>query len=150
MKLKEVLYKIPDTFYKNLYGQLFESEYHTSDSLNNSLREVDRFLEKVMNLKFPCSDMIYQSTGEVYYSSLVKRKTYREHIIPVSDRMIECRKLILHKKVSKYQLYNYLLNTLYLVYKDSSEKLEAWEAEEYIREDLRMKDSIEYFHNNKI
>jgi hypothetical protein len=146
----KLIHKLPDTFYDLLYSSMFQGKYHTPKSINEALRELDIILEKLCGLQFPCSEYITSKTGEVFYSSLVKRKLLREHIIPVIERLIECRKLLVHKKYTKYELYNYLLNTLYLVYKDPSENLEAWQAEEYIREDLRMKNSIEYFHNNKI
>ena len=150
-KLEEkLIHKLPDTFYDLLYSSMFEGKYHTTKSINNALREIDDMLEDLCELKFTYSNLVSSKTGEVFRTSFIKYKTRREHIIPVIDRLIECRKLLLHKKYTKYDLYNYLLNTLYLVYKDPSENLEAWDSEEYVREDLRMKDTIDYFYNNKI
>ena len=150
MKLEEIINNIPDTFYNNLFGELHNGELHTRKSLNLSLREIDDILERKLNLRFPCSTMVREKNGEVYYSSVVRTKTYREHIVEVKLRMIECRKLILHKRVSKLELYDYLLNTLYLVYKDYSEVLEGLESEVYVRDSEKRSDIIEYFNNNKI
>jgi len=151
MKLKEIINNIPDTFYNNLCGQLHDGELHTSESLNLSLREIDKTLEKKLNLRFPCSKMVREKSGEVFFdSSIVKQKTYREHIIGVSKRMIECRKRILLQNQSKLEIYKYLQNTLYLVYKDDSEKLEEMQSEEYIRDSEKRSDIIEYFNNSKI
>jgi len=143
--------KLPDTFYDNLYSLIFNGKYHTPKSINSSLRELDEIIEKTFELKFPCSKKIYELTGEVRYSSIVKRKVYREHVIPVELRILECKKLLIHKKYNKLKLYEYLLNTLYIVYKDELSEIDGgFESEKYIREDLRMKDCVEYFHTNKI
>jgi hypothetical protein len=147
---EKLIHKLPDTFYDLLYSSMFEGKIHTPKSINNALREIDDILEYLCELKFPYSNLVTSKTGEVFFASFIKYKTLREHIIPVIERLIECRKLLLHKKYTKYDLYNYLLNTLYLVYKDPSENLEAWDSEEYVREDLRMKDTIDYFYNTKI
>lgn len=148
---EKLINKLPDTFYDNLHSLIFDGKYHTPKSINNSLRELDEILEKTFELKFPCSNKIYELTGEVRYSSMVKIKVYREHIIPIESRIIESKKLLIHKKYNKLKLYEYLLNTLYLVYKDETSEPDGdFESEKYIRQDLRMKESMEYFYNNKI
>jgi hypothetical protein len=148
---EKLINKLPDTFYDNLSSLIFDGKYHTPKSINNSLRELDEIFEKTFELKFPCSNKIYELTGEVRYSSIVKRKVYREHVIPVESRIIESKKLLIHKKYDKLKLYEYLLNTLYLVYKDETYEPDGdFDSEKYIREDLRLKDRINYFHTNKI
>ena len=63
--------------------------------------------------------------------------------------MIECRKRILIQHETKLEIYQYLKDTLYLVYKDYSEKLEEMESEVYIRDSEKRNDIIEYFNNSK-
>lgn len=150
MMLEEIINNIPDTFYDNLYSVIHHGKLHTSESLNSSLREIDKILEKRLNLKFPCSKMVRERCGEVFYSPIVIQKTYREHVIGVSPRMIECRKRILLQHQSKLEIYEYLKNTLYLVYKDNTEKLEEMESEVYIRDSEKRNDIIQYFNDNKI
>ena len=150
MMLEEIINNIPDTFYDNLCSVLHHGKLHTPKSLNESLREIDEILEKRYNLQFPCSKTVREQSGEVFYnSSIVKQKVYREHVIGVNKRMIECRKRILIHHETKLEIYQYLKDTLYLVYKDYSEKLEEMESEVYIRDSEKRNDIIEYFNNSK-
>lgn len=149
MELKEHLNKIPDSFYECLCGSLLDGEFHTDTMLNLMLREVDKYLEKVLDMKFPVSVKVTENCGEVFYSNIVKQKVYREHIIEVKKRLIECRKRVI-EGASKFEVYDYLYKTLYLVYKDLSEEKEGLESEEYIRVEDRRSEIIEYFNNNKL
>ena len=91
-------------------------------------------------LKIPNSLLIFKKTGyRIWDKKRVKEQVEREHIIKVSYRLEKAKELVLFRGYDKIQLYDWLEQTLYLVYRLKHEEKEfcAEKGEELIIEELR-------------
>ena len=128
--------ELSSSFYINLKAQI-NGDIIDSDDLNDSLRKLHSKMETNFNLRFPVSTMVYQKYRENYFRpNYIQEELLREHIIPVKDLIIQARKKLIWEELSKEELYEWILNTLSLVYKFRKEKEEGWESENLLREEV--------------
>lgn len=82
---------------------------------------------EVGKLKIPMSKMAYKEFGIRYFSTEFDRKKllFKEHILPVKKRIQKGLSLIRFCGYDKDRFYEWLIDTLYLVYKLRSEHKES-------------------------
>ena len=119
--------------------------------LYNIVRLFDDDVEKLFLLKIPVSKSLYKEHGVKFYGKeYFNIPLHREHIIEVEKRVKKIITLIKRRGYNKEQTYQWLIDTLYLVYKSKEEHNESLNGgknaeKECLSEDLYRKEKWEVF-----
>ena len=111
-----------DSFLKKSNGGNTPIKY-----LYKILRLFDDDVEQIFyNGKIPVSNSLYQKYGVKFYGNeYFNIPTHKEHIIEVEKRVKKAITLIKRRGYTKEKLYQWLIDTLYLVYKSREEHNES-------------------------
>ena len=92
------------------------------EALMSSLRMFDSHVERIGKLKIPVSKTLFEKYSIKFYSTEHKNiKTHREHIITIEERTKQALSHIIYNGYGKDELYEWLIETMYLVYKSKEE-----------------------------
>lgn len=90
------------------------------------LRLFDKDVIKLYDLKIPVSKSLYEKYGVKYYGKeYYDILTHMEHMIEVEKRAKKAITLIKRRGYEKEEIYQWLIDTLYLVYKSKDEHNET-------------------------
>ena len=141
--------KIPDQIYSAFLDKSNGVNKIKLDYLNEQLRYFDKLVEE--HDKWPVSNNLFEKTGIRYFGKVhQKYQLYREHAIEV-DKRVKGGISKLQQNYTKNELYQWLYDTLYLVYKLKSEHDESKNGgklvETLLPEEFHRKDKWEKFNN---
>lgn len=149
-KRKDLLSNLSSAFYSLVYAKIVDADSTIREKeLNETLRMLDFQIEKEFELKVPNSPLIFEKTGHRFWDKKrVKEEIEREHIIRVSYRVNKSKELVLFRGYDKIQLYDWLEETLYLVYKLKIKEKEfyAERGEELIPDELKQPNKWKIFN----
>ena len=110
-----------DSFLKKSNGGNTPMKY-----LYKILRLFDDDVISLLELKIPVSKSLYEKYGVKHYGrEYFDIPTHMEHIIEVEKRAKKAITLIKRRGCSKEEIYKWLVDTLYLVYKSKNEHSET-------------------------
>ena len=129
IKNKEIISELSSATWGVFKEVVLDGKYTQLDlnHLNGSVRQFDKDIENISDLKVPVSIKAFEKIGVSYFNKISYRgiKFHREHIIDVDSRIRVGIDLIKNYGFDKYTFYDWLIETLYLVYKLRSEHNES-------------------------